>query len=86
MNKMICIKRCKLPSTKYMIGVNDSVVVDIVDNYVSYIGILKSETEEEKKWSIPMYAIPTNIVKEHFMTLADWRDKQIDKILENESD
>jgi hypothetical protein len=33
-----------------------------------------------------MYAIPTNIVKEHFMTLADWRDKQIDKILEDESD
>jgi len=46
---MICIKRCKLPSTKYMIGVNDSVVVDIVDDYGSYIGILKSETEEEKK-------------------------------------
>ena len=52
MNKMICIKRCKLPSTKYMIGVNDSVVVDIVDNYGSYIGILKSETDQSLAFEI----------------------------------
>jgi hypothetical protein len=95
MVKMVCIKDCKLPGKDYIIRFGDNVVVDTVDVYGGWIGILKSETEEstlsfgsvtvEKKDFIPMYSIPITLVKEHFITLADWRDKQIDKILDDET-
>jgi hypothetical protein len=81
---MVCIKRCKLPGTKYMIGVGDNVIVDkyrdnISDKYrdnISWIGII-----EEEKGSIPMYRMLTGTIEENFMTLTDWRNQQIDKIL-----
>ena len=74
---MICIKRCRLLDRKYIFGVGDIILVDLTENDTSMI--LEASGKDKN-----LYPMSTEILKECFITLAEWRDKQIDSILEDD--
>jgi hypothetical protein len=79
---MICIKDCKLSGKDNIIRLGDNIIVDMIDDYGIYIRILKLNQQFGLSWYC--YIIPTCLVQEHFLNLAEWREQQINSILDGD--
>ena len=78
MNKWICIKDYTIKDyTDLHIKVGDYVfIVDYPEGDI-YLGMYGTD-------SVPMYEVNKKVYK-HFVTMAEWREKQINSILDEDS-
>jgi len=82
--KLICIKEYKDKNLHFKIGDFASVILYNNGNlYISIYTPLLLGCDVEKAGAIPMYPVKKETL-DNFITLAEWRERQIDSILDGD--